>query len=50
MKKPCEVVLLTPHKETRRRILEAGGISNSVTEWSAGGDETLADSCRRLAR
>ncbi len=46
MEKPCEVYLLNPEKcpKTRDRIIESGGIPDSVREWSVGGDETSADS------
>jgi hypothetical protein len=45
MEKPCEVYLLHPQycPKTRHRILESGGIPDSVREWSVGGDETPAD-------
>ena len=39
MTQPCEVVLITQHEETRRRIIAAGGVSkavNSVREWPDG--------------
>lgn len=45
MEKPCQVYLLNPliNESTRRLVIEAGGIPDSVREWSVGGDETPAD-------